>query len=230
MTPPSSWPSVNGQGSGFGQWPFRMCRSVPQTPQAPILISAAFCGDVRPGHRRGSPAARPARRRWRRGWCLGASSWLLWRRRRHVLRGSCSRCQAKSIIAQMSLRATATVGNGTQGRPRHLHVRIRRAGRSSHETIYRAAGGRGCRWRVQHHPVRTARSSISVGMNAPLSYRAGVGIPDGSGQLSMLHVEVLPDRRIAVITPDGPLEKADSSNSRRRSIHSLRRTESSPAS
>lgn len=25
----------------------------------------------------------------------------------------------------------------------------------------------------------------------------------------MLHVEVLPDRRIAVITPDGPLEKAD---------------------
>src|SRR6516164_1622662 len=42
MTPPSSWPSVNGQGSGFGQWPLRMCKSVPQTPQAPILISAAF--------------------------------------------------------------------------------------------------------------------------------------------------------------------------------------------
>jgi hypothetical protein len=42
MTPPSSWPSVNGHGSGFGQCPFRMCRSVPQTPQAPILINAAF--------------------------------------------------------------------------------------------------------------------------------------------------------------------------------------------
>ena len=44
MTPPSSWPSVNGHGSGLGQWPFRMCWSVPQTPHAPILISAAFFG------------------------------------------------------------------------------------------------------------------------------------------------------------------------------------------
>ncbi|MEY9223690.1 hypothetical protein ABH974_004113 [Bradyrhizobium ottawaense] len=42
MTPPSSWPSVNGQGSGFGQCPLRICRSVPQTPQAPTLISAAL--------------------------------------------------------------------------------------------------------------------------------------------------------------------------------------------
>ena len=44
ITPPSSWPSVNGHGSGFGQWPLRMCWSVPQTPHAPILISAAFFG------------------------------------------------------------------------------------------------------------------------------------------------------------------------------------------
>ena len=44
MTPPISWPSVNGHGSGFGQWPFRMCRSVPHTPHAPIWISAAFFG------------------------------------------------------------------------------------------------------------------------------------------------------------------------------------------
>ena len=43
-TPPSSWPSVTGHGKGFGQWPLRMCRSVPQTPQAPIWISAAFFG------------------------------------------------------------------------------------------------------------------------------------------------------------------------------------------
>jgi hypothetical protein len=43
-TPASSWPSVNGQGSGFGQWPFNICWSVPQTPQAPILISAPFAG------------------------------------------------------------------------------------------------------------------------------------------------------------------------------------------
>src|ERR1700752_5501677 len=48
ITPPSSWPSVNGHGSGFGQWPLRMCWSVPQTPQAPILISAAFLGTA--GH------------------------------------------------------------------------------------------------------------------------------------------------------------------------------------
>jgi hypothetical protein len=45
-TPASSWPSVNGQGNGFGQWPLRMCRSVPQTPQAPIWISAAFFGTL----------------------------------------------------------------------------------------------------------------------------------------------------------------------------------------
>ena len=25
ITPPSSWPSVNGHGNGFGQWPLRMC-------------------------------------------------------------------------------------------------------------------------------------------------------------------------------------------------------------
>ena len=42
ITPASSWPSVKGQGSGFGQWPLRICRSVPQTPQAPICTSAAF--------------------------------------------------------------------------------------------------------------------------------------------------------------------------------------------
>ena len=35
-TPANSWPSVNGHGSGLGQWPFKMCKSVPQTPQAPI--------------------------------------------------------------------------------------------------------------------------------------------------------------------------------------------------
>src|SRR5439155_18828205 len=34
----------NGHGSFFGQCPLRMCKSVPQTPQAPILISAAFLG------------------------------------------------------------------------------------------------------------------------------------------------------------------------------------------
>ena len=45
MMPAISWPRVKGQGSGFGQWPFRMCRSVPQTPQAPILIRADF-GDI----------------------------------------------------------------------------------------------------------------------------------------------------------------------------------------
>ena len=44
ITPPISWPSVNGHGSGFGQWPLRMCRSVPHTPQAPIWINAAFSG------------------------------------------------------------------------------------------------------------------------------------------------------------------------------------------
>src|SRR6516165_4757058 len=44
ITPPISWPRVNGQGSGFGQWPLRICRSVPHTPHAPILISAAFRG------------------------------------------------------------------------------------------------------------------------------------------------------------------------------------------
>ena len=44
ITPPISWPSVNGQGSGFGQWPLRMCRSVPHTPQAPIWIRAALRG------------------------------------------------------------------------------------------------------------------------------------------------------------------------------------------
>ena len=43
-TPPISWPSVNGQGSCFGQWPFRICRSVPHTPQAPTLINAALFG------------------------------------------------------------------------------------------------------------------------------------------------------------------------------------------
>src|ERR1700710_2507915 len=43
-TPPISWPSVNGHGSFFGQCPLRMCRSVPQTPHAPTLISAAFFG------------------------------------------------------------------------------------------------------------------------------------------------------------------------------------------
>ena len=43
-TPPISWPSVNGHGNGFGQWPFRICRSVPQTPQAPTFIKAAFFG------------------------------------------------------------------------------------------------------------------------------------------------------------------------------------------
>ena len=42
MMPAISWPRVKGQGSGFGQWPFRMCRSVPQTPQAPILMRADF--------------------------------------------------------------------------------------------------------------------------------------------------------------------------------------------
>src|SRR5579862_3714131 len=41
-TPPISCPSVNGHGNGFGQCPLRMCRSVPQTPQAPTLIRAAF--------------------------------------------------------------------------------------------------------------------------------------------------------------------------------------------
>ena len=35
---------LRGQGNGFGQWPFRICRSVPQTPQAPTLISAALFG------------------------------------------------------------------------------------------------------------------------------------------------------------------------------------------
>ena len=44
ITPASSWPSVNGHGSGFGQWPLRMCWSVPHTPQAPIWISAPFGG------------------------------------------------------------------------------------------------------------------------------------------------------------------------------------------
>ena len=44
MTPPISWPSVNGHGKGFGQWPLRMCRSVPHTPQAPIWMRAAFFG------------------------------------------------------------------------------------------------------------------------------------------------------------------------------------------
>src|ERR1043165_3173045 len=44
ITPPSSWPSVNGHGKGFGQWPFRMCWSVPHTPQAPIWINAALRG------------------------------------------------------------------------------------------------------------------------------------------------------------------------------------------
>src|SRR5829696_608502 len=48
MTPPISWPRVKGHGKGFGQWPLRMCWSVPQTPQAPILISAAFFGTA--GH------------------------------------------------------------------------------------------------------------------------------------------------------------------------------------
>ena len=42
ITPPSSWPSVKGHGRGFGQWPLRICWSVPQTPHAPIWISAAF--------------------------------------------------------------------------------------------------------------------------------------------------------------------------------------------
>src|SRR5437773_2631469 len=46
-TPPISWPCVNGQGSCFGQWPFRICRSVPQTPQAPTFISAACFGILR---------------------------------------------------------------------------------------------------------------------------------------------------------------------------------------
>ena len=41
-TPASSCPSVKGQGSGLGQWPFKMCRSVPHTPQAPMRISAAL--------------------------------------------------------------------------------------------------------------------------------------------------------------------------------------------
>ena len=44
MTPPISWPSVNGHGRGLGQWPLRMWRSVPHTPQAPIWIRAAFAG------------------------------------------------------------------------------------------------------------------------------------------------------------------------------------------
>src|SRR3712207_2512870 len=43
-TPTSSWPSVNGQGSGLGQWPLRMWRSVPQTPQAATRMSAALGG------------------------------------------------------------------------------------------------------------------------------------------------------------------------------------------
>src|SRR5215211_4217579 len=43
-TPTSSWPSVNGQGSGRGQWPLRMWRSVPQTPQAAMRMSAALGG------------------------------------------------------------------------------------------------------------------------------------------------------------------------------------------
>src|SRR5712692_10331797 len=43
-TPPISCPSVNGHGSCLGQCPLRMCRSVPQTPQAPILMSAALLG------------------------------------------------------------------------------------------------------------------------------------------------------------------------------------------
>src|SRR5215472_713635 len=43
-TAPISCPNVNGQGNGFGQWPLRMCRSVPQTPQAPIWSTAAFLG------------------------------------------------------------------------------------------------------------------------------------------------------------------------------------------
>ena len=44
MTPASSWPSVIGQGSGLGQWPFRMCRSVPHTPHESMRIKAAFAG------------------------------------------------------------------------------------------------------------------------------------------------------------------------------------------
>src|SRR5215213_2865743 len=40
----SSSPSVNGQGSGRGQWPLRMWRSVPQTPQAAMRMSAALGG------------------------------------------------------------------------------------------------------------------------------------------------------------------------------------------
>src|SRR5919112_4592884 len=43
-TPTNSWPSVNGQGSGRGQWPLRMWRSVPQTPQAAMRMSAALGG------------------------------------------------------------------------------------------------------------------------------------------------------------------------------------------
>src|SRR3712207_716830 len=43
-TPTSSCPSVNGQGSGLGQWPLRMWRSVPQTPQAATRMSAALGG------------------------------------------------------------------------------------------------------------------------------------------------------------------------------------------
>jgi hypothetical protein len=43
-TPAISCPSVNGHGSGLGQWPLRMCWSVPHTPQAPIFISAPFGG------------------------------------------------------------------------------------------------------------------------------------------------------------------------------------------
>src|SRR5258708_4531135 len=44
MMPATSWPSVNGHGSGFGQWPARMCRSVPHTPHAATVNSAALRG------------------------------------------------------------------------------------------------------------------------------------------------------------------------------------------
>src|SRR5918998_781381 len=59
-TPTSSWPSVNGQGSCRGQWPLRMWRSVPQTPQAAMRMSAALGGTSGFGTSRitgGSPGA-----------------------------------------------------------------------------------------------------------------------------------------------------------------------------
>lgn len=74
--PVISWPRVKGQGSGFGQWPFRMCRSVPQTPQAAMRISAALRPTFGQGTSRmtgGAPG--PAKVATRiGGWGMAASS------------------------------------------------------------------------------------------------------------------------------------------------------------